>query len=257
MSNIIIIGLLGGGLFILITMAVILQSLEKNRKEKKLRENALNSRARNFQYLLDGFPQGFLSRDLQVLVCKCLADAYEQLARLNGRNSTYSKQRDLYTERLQQFREKAASEQAVSIGDMAKIREVQKLLSSLHKFIAKLVESKEITAPEAKSYSQQIRQRMLSTTVEALTLQIHQAISENKPRLAIHHIQTAIGKLSQNNGNGQHTPRISALKQQMADLENQAQSQEAESDAKRDEADKEWDELNKPDDSWKKKAIYD
>lgn len=253
----VIISVLAGGLFILISIAVTLQSIEKSRKERRLLETALNARARNFQHLLDGFPQGFLSRDLQVLVCKCLADAYEQLAYLDGKNPSYRKQRDLNAERLKQFQEKAPSQPNISLGSIVQIREVQKLLTSLHKFIAKLLESGQITAPEGKTYSLQIRRLILLTTVDALKLQTSEAIADGKPRLAVHHVQTAIEKLSRENSGGQYTSQISAFKDQLAQLEQQAQQIEAETQARREEADKEWDELNKPDESWKKKALYD
>lgn len=257
MSTPLIIGLLAAGLFILIAIAVALQGIEKRRKERRMMENALNSRARNFQHLLDGFPQGFLSRDLQVLVCKCLADAYEKLVQVDPKNKTYQRQRDLNEERLAQFKEKANALQVVNLGDLVQIKEVQKLLTSLHKFIAQLMDTKRISPQEAKAYSQQIRGLILQTTLDALNLQINDALAESKHRLAMHHIQSAIDKLTRENTAGQHGARISAFKQQLAELEAQVNELEADSMARREEADKEWDEINKPDDSWKKKAIYD
>lgn len=257
MSTPLIIGLLAGGLFILIAIAVALQGIEKRRKERRLMESALNSRARNFQHLLDGFPQGFLSRDLQVLVCKCLADAYEKLVQLDPKNSTYRRQQGLNEERLAQFKEKPAGQRTVNLSDLAQIREVQKLLGSLHKFIASLMETKRISAQEAKAYSQQIRGLILQTTLDALNLQIAEALAESKHRLAIHHMQSAIDKLTRANGGGQHGAQINAFKQQIAELEEKAKHEEEASMARREEADKEWEDLDKPDDSWKKKALYD
>lgn len=257
MSTPLIIGLLAGGLFVLIAIAVALQGIEKRRKEKRMLENALNNRARNFQHLLDGFPQGFLSRDLQVLVCKSLADAYEKLCRVDSSNRTYAKQRALNEERLSQFREKAATQQAVHLSDLVQIREVQKLLSHLHKFIAKLMDAKRITGQEAKTYSQQIRALILQTTIDATQIQISEALGQSKPRLAIHHIQSAIEKLTKENVGGRFGAQIAGFQQQLAELESLAAADEQASQGRREEADKEWDELNKPDDSWKKKALYD
>ena len=257
MSTVVIVAILAGALFVLISIAVTLQSIEKNRKEKRRLENALNARARNFQYLLDGFPQGFLSRDLQVLVCKCLADAYEQLVQIDPKNGTYQKQRDLNAERLNQFKQKPAGSQAVSLGDLEKIKEVQKLLGSLHKFVAKLMEGKRITAPEAKAYSQQIQHLMLQTTTDGLNLQALEAIKDQKPRLAAHHLQVAIDKLTRANVGGKYSSQLAGFQQQLEQLQQEAEQMEEESAALRAEADKEWDAINKPDDSWKKKAIYD
>lgn len=257
MSTAVIIGALVGGLFILVCIAVTLQGVEKSRKEKRRLENSLNARARNFQYLLDGFPQGFLGRDLQILVCKCLADVYDKLVQADSKNATYKKQRELNAERLKQFQEKADNQQSVTLSDLAQIKEVQKLLSSLHKFIASLMQSKRISEQEAKAYSQQIRSLMTQTTLDGINQQIEAAKKDNKPKLAIHHINTAIDKLSKENGNGQHTARLAHFQQQLAEMQQRLEETQAKSAAVREEADKEWDDLNKPDDSWKKKAIYD
>ena len=254
MSTALIVGILAGSLFILVTFAITLQSIEKNRKEKRRLESALNARARNFQYLLDGFPQGFLSRDLQVLVCKCLADVYEQLVRTVPGNSSYKKQLDLNAERLKLFLEKPETSQSVPLGNQAQIIEVQKLLKNLHKFIATLLEAKRISAPEAKSYSQQIKRLMIQTTIESIDQQISDAIVADKPRLALHHINTAIEKLSRENTGGQYSAKISDLEQQLAEVQ---QKVSATSVAMKEESEKEWEELGKDDESWKKKAIYD
>ena len=54
----------------------------------------MKTRARNFQQLLTGFPDGFLSRDLRLLVCQCLNDAFDQLVRLEPRNPQHRQERD-------------------------------------------------------------------------------------------------------------------------------------------------------------------
>ena len=87
MSTAVVIGIIAIGLFVLVAIAITMQTVEKNGKEKRRLESSLNTRARNFQYMLEGFPKGFLSRDLQVLVCKCLLEVYQQLSRVNPKNS--------------------------------------------------------------------------------------------------------------------------------------------------------------------------
>ncbi len=257
MSTAVTVGILAAGLFILVTIAVVLQTMEKNRRERRRLESALNGRARNFQYLLDGFPQGFLGRDLQLLVCQSLSETYEQLLKMDTRNKNYRKQRDAVAERLQQIKAGPDSQQSVRLEDPGKIREVQKLLTSLHKFIAKLQESKRVSPRQAKAYSQQIRELLLQTTIDGLRQEIQEALNQNKHRLALHHMQTVIDKLNRENHNGRYNQQLSEFQRQLEQLQQQAEAVEEETAAKRAEADKEWDKLSQPDDSWKKKAIYD
>ena len=51
--------------------------------------------------------------------------------------------------------------------------------------------------------------------------------------------------------------RISQFKEQLQQYAEHADSSESDAQERRTKADAEWDELNKPDDSWKKKALYD
>ena len=257
MSTAIVVASLAAGLFVLVTIGVTMQTLEKNRREKRLLENSLNSRARNFQYLLDGFPQGFLGRDLQVLVCKCLAEVYEKLLEISPKESSYQKQRTLNAERLSQFQEGSNINSEVPLSDLGQIKEVQKLLTSLHKFISQLHQGGRINEQEGKVYSQQIQRLMMQTTIDAYNQQIQAAIGADKQKLAIHHLHTVIDKLTRHNGSNLYTGKIAVFQEQLSGLERLVADSDAASAALRAEADKEWDALNKPDDSWKKKALYD
>lgn len=257
MSTAVIIGIVAIGLFVLVAIAVTMQTIEKNNKEKRRLESSLNSRARNFQYMLEGFPKGFLSRDLQVLVCKCLIEVYEQLVQISPRNNDYRDKLQRSATQQKEFQARPANASSITLTDTVQIKDIQKLLTSLHNFVVKLMESKRINGAEAKVYSQQIKRLMVQTSTDSLALGINEAIKSGKPPLAIHYMQTSIDKMQKENADGFFSKRIALYQQRINDMNSEAHTTVDQATKQRKETDAEWDEASKPDDSWKKKAIYD
>ena len=257
MSTAVIIGIVAIGLFVLVAIAVMMQTMEKNDKEKRRLASSLNTRARNFHYMLEGFPKGFLSRDLQVLVCKCLMEVYQQLCQMAPKNTDYSTKLQQAKARFEEFKARPANTTSVALTDKAQIKDVQKLLTSLHNFIAKLQESKRINGAEAKAYSHQIRRLMVQTSTDGLAQAINEALQAGKIKLAIHYLQLSIEKMHKENADGFYSERIANYQQRVGELTEQAKTSAEQAKQRRAEADAEWDNINKPDDSWKKKALYD
>lgn len=258
MSTAVIVGIVIVGLFILVAIAVTMQTIEKNNKEKRRLETALNSRAKNFQYMLDHFPEGFLGRDLQVLVCKCLLEVYEQLRGLDSSNKTYSKLTDQTKARLEQCKSKGAGSNAAPLTDAQQIKDIQELLSSLFNFIAKLAASKRVSAKEAQVYSLQIRRLTVKASVDGLKHIIAGAIQGGKHRLAIHNLQMCVDKMKKENNDQFYNAEIAECQAKATELQNELDQQSpAPKKAETDESADEWDKVSKEDETWKKKAIYD
>ena len=257
MNTLVIVGIVAIGLFALVAIAVTMQTIEKNKKEKRRRESALTTRSRNFQYMLDGFPEGFLSRDLQVLVCKSLLEIYDQLLQIDSKNTNYLGRQELIQKQLEQYKNKAAASATVTLTDAAQIKDIQKLLTSLHDFISKLLGNKRINSAEAKAYSQQIRRLMIQTSTDGLAQAINDAMQKGKLKLASHYLQMTIDKMQKENGDGYYNDRIASHQLRLNNLTQDTQSHDADAKQRRNDADEEWDKANKPDDSWKKKAVYD
>ena len=253
MSTALIIALVGLVLFVMVAIAITMQTVEKNKKEKRRLETGLRARARNFQFMLDGFPEGFLGKELRALVAQCLLEVHSQLATLNPKDTESQKAKEKSQQLLDQIRNEADGQKTLQLNDPKQIKEIQKLLGNLNNFIAKLLASKRINAKQAKAYSFQIRRLTVQTTVDAIENASRKAIKEKKYKLAIHYLQMALDKMAKDNAGGIFNKRIEKLQGQMEELGGQAD----EAAALREEADKEWDEIDKGDDSWKKKAIYD
>lgn len=257
MSTVAITGIVAIGLFVLVAIAVAVQTVEKNKKEKRRLHAGLTGKARNFQHMLAGFPEGFLNNDLQTLVCKSLLQVYEQLSEMEPSNKEYARQIQAVKQQLQQLKNKPAQQQTVALTDNAQIKEVQKLLKGLFNFISKLTENRKLSVKEAKAYAKQIRRLMIQTSLDSLSEAKRQALQAKKHRLAIHYLQMSIEKMKKENGDGYYTNAITQLDAQINQLNEQAlKNEQVKKERMKNNAD-EWDELNKDDDSWKKKAIYD
>lgn len=253
MSTALIIGLVGFALFAMVGIAITMQSIEKNKKEKRRLETGLRTRARNFQFMLDGFPEGFLGKDLRALVGQCLLEVHSQLATMNPNDKACQVDLTKSQQLIEQIKNEPAAQTMLQLTDPKQIKEIQKLLTNLNNFVAKLATSKRINAKQAKSYNHQIQQLNLQTTIDTIEDAAHQALQENKPKLAVHYLEMAIDKMNKNNANSLFSPRIDTLLLQLEDFNSQVRQAEL----RRAEADKEWDRIDKDDGSWKKKALYD
>ncbi|MCR8924300.1 hypothetical protein NO559_16100 [Dasania sp. GY-MA-18] len=253
MSTTIIIGLVALLLAVLIAVAIMLQTIEKNNKEKRRIEAALKNRARNFQHMLESFPEGFLNKDLRLLVCKCLSEVYKQLKNLDPKNATYAKNLAAVDQQVAAVKNQADNNNVVRLSDPAQIKEVQKLLQSLHGFIGKLNKSKKLPNDQAKAYAQQVRNLIIRTSLDVLISGVNDATNRNKPRLAIHYLHMIIDKLNKENNSGQYSDQIAAYKQQITELEQKALAH----DEHMQEVAEEWENATEDDSTWKKNAIYD
>lgn len=240
-------------LFVLIAVTITLQQMEKNTSEKNALIASLKTQTRNFQHLLDGFPDGLLNRDLKLLVCQCIAEGLEQLARLDRKNPQYS-------QTLRQLQEKMAQLQAQGDGQTAyqpltnpaQIQEVQKLLSSLYNVVQRLYQNKRLNSAQAESYGKQVQRLATRIALDSNLAAAQAALQNGKPRLAQHHYGIAIEKMKKDNADGQFTAQIAACEQRHVDLEKVASAQPAQTELSND-----WKSVRTEKEEPMKKSVYD
>ena len=253
MSTALIIALVGAALIMMVGIAITMQNIEKSKKEKRRLESGLRTRARNFQFMLDGFPEGFLGRDLRALVAQCLLEVNTQLATLNPKDTDSQAAQNKSQQLLDQIKNESREQKSLQLNDPKQIKDIQKLLANLSNFINKLITSKRINAKQAKVYNHQIQRLNLQTTIDTIEDAARKAVKEDKFKLAVHYFEMAIDKMGNSNADGLFNPRIEKLQTLLEEFSSQAEQ----AASRREEADKEWDQIDKADDSWKKKALYD
>ncbi len=254
MSTNLIIVLIGLGLLLMAVIAVAMQQIEKSRAQRAELTAMIRQRARAFQQLLEGFPEGFLSRDLKLLVCQCWYEGVEQLSRLERKNPQIDQLRQQLQERIEQIKALPANTPCQPLTNPAQMQEVQKLLNNLFNAVQKLGQAKRLTPAQTTTFSQQITQLATRVGLDSQLLAAQEAVSGGKPRLAIHHYQLAIDKMNKSNTDGSFTAQIAALAGRIEALDRLESTASAAAPNPTDDA---WKDFGTSDDSWKKKSIYD
>ncbi len=240
-------------LFVLIAVAVTLQQMEKSANEKNALIASLKAQTRNFQHLLDGFPEGLLSRDLKLLVCQCIAESLEQLSQLDRKNPQHPQTLKQLQEKIGQLQSQAAVQTPYQpLTNPAQIQEVQKLLSSLYNVVQRLFQNKRLTAVQADTYGKQIQRLATRIALDSNLAAAQAALQNGKPRLAQHHYGVAIDKMKKDNVDGQFAAQIAACEQRVVELEKIASAQAVENELSDD-----WKSMRSEKEEPLKKSIYD
>jgi hypothetical protein len=244
----------------LISVAVVMQTVERNRRERVRAESQLRKRLENLVYMLDHFPPSFLSTDLKGLVCKSVIDVYEQLLKIAPRNQEYQEGLQAIAKRWNDIKNgKNAGYQPLD--NTNQVRDTKALLGLLNNFINRLFETGSITKLQAAEYSRQLKQLFSQTAIDQYSIAARKAEGDQKFRLAIHYYQSAIDKMKKSALDAAMHDQIIAYQKRMAELTELLPSQpdaSSASDLESAERDKEWSTfVGTEDDAWKKKKVYD
>lgn len=249
-------------LAVLVSYAFVSQNIEKNRKQKQRLLAALKLRSRNFKYVLSGFPPDFLTRDLTVLVHRCLIDVCEQLSKIEPDVNLHVDELQHYTQQMQEVQKKTQSKRAKPLENPQQVKEVKAHLDEVGKFVLQLERRGSINRAQAQAYTRQIRKLSLQMTVDNYILNAKQAQSGNKARLALHFYGLAKKLLERENREGNFSKQIAQLTSMMQTLNERLKQEEPnykETDAQAEEkakTDAAWDNIEEGE-TWKKKSVYD
>jgi len=248
----------------LVSYAFISQTLQQKREQRKRLLAALKAQARSFKFMLDGCPDGFLTKELKVIVLKSLVDASEQLLALTqGEKTTYSQDIQTYNSMLSEALRSPPTKHSVQLESAQQIKEVKMSLESLHKFVFKQEEQKKLNRSQADSHRSQIKQLVLQVSVDGYILHGKQAAQNDKTKLAVHYFDLAIKLLVREGKAGAFDNRIAQLKQVHSELMEKLSEEEAvelpmEDPETQADLDEEWDKYSTDsEDIWKKKNVYD
>lgn len=257
MSTEAIISLLVASMVALVSLAFVMQTVERNRKERIRAESQLRKRLENLVYMLDHFPPSFLSIDLKGLVCKSIIDVYEQLLKIAPRNKDYQEGLQAIAKRWNDI--KSGNNSGYQpLDNSSQVRDIKTLLGLLNNFVNRLFETGSITKLQAAEYSRQLKQLFSQTAIDQYSIAARKAEGDQKYRLAIHYYQSAIDKMKKTQDAAMHE-QIVAYQKRIVELTELLPTQPVDSsELESAERDKEWSAfVGKDDDAWKKKKVYD
>lgn len=244
----------------LVAYAFVSQTMERKRKQKQRMLAALKQRSKDFKYMISGFPQGFLSKDLNALVHRCLVDVCEQLTNLEPANKTHIDEQALYSKQLEAIKRQPKAVKRTSLDNPQQVKEVKALLQGLNSFVANQQQRGNISVAQYKQYEVQIKQLVIQLTADNYIVNAKQAQGSGKGRLAVHYYTLARKLLAKESAHTDYQKQIAQLDSVIQKLEATITEQEPEQPPPQTsaEAPSEWDEFGKDEeDPWKKKSVYD
>lgn len=260
MSTEAIISLLVASMIALVGFAVVMQTIERNRRERQRAESHLRKRLENLIYMLDHFPPSFLSTDLKGLVCKSVIDVYEQLLKIAPSNKEYQDGMQAIAKRWNDIKNGNNSGYQ-PLDNSSQVRDIKTLLGLLNNFINRLFETGSITKLQAAEYTRQLKQLFSQTAIDQYSIAARKAEGDQKYRLAIHYYQSAIDKMKKAALDAAMHDQILAYQKRIVELTELLPTQPDSSSAnelENAERDKEWSAfVGRDDDAWKKKKVYD
>ncbi len=224
---------------------------------------ALKARSRNFKFMLNGFPQGFLQRDLTLLVQRSLIDVCEQLTRLEPKEPGHVQDLQLVSTQMAETQRHAKPTAQVSLENPQQLKEVKLCLEELHRFIHQIESKSILSSNQADGYRNMIKQLVLQITVDGYVMQGRLAQQSSKTKLAFHYFDLALKLLQRESKVGQSPERLAKLKTTHQELQKQLQAEQEEvpvneqEQAEAEEIASEWDKFGSDENVWKKKNIYD
>ncbi|ROQ20632.1 hypothetical protein EDC38_1245 [Marinimicrobium koreense] len=260
MSSLIIASIIFALLIVLVGYAFIAQTLEKRKKRRQRLLTALKHRQRNFKYMVSGFPEGLLTKDLTLIIYRALLDACEQLSRLEPREPGHMEDFTFYSGELEALKHRTPSERPRTASAEQAV-EIKRLLQELYRFIAHQTERGNIGQAHGQTYKDQIKRLALLVSVDAHAVSARQAQAAGKPRLAIHYYNLARKMLTQEKGGQGFQKQLAQINGIIKKLESQLEQQSdagasPTTEGPAPEEKKEWEEFEQ-ESHWKKKQLYD
>lgn len=240
----------------LVCYAFIYQAVQHRREKRTRLLVALKARARSFRFMLNTCPEGFLPRELTVLVQRSLIELLGQLSRLEPKERAHTEELQALNAALLETQRQARPPKAVSLQNMQQIKEARVCLEELHRFIFLQESRKTLARNQAEAYRNQIKQLVLQITVDGYMLSARLAKQKEKARLALHYYDLALKLLRREQRNGSHQKSIDKLQTITDELKKQIEEEARKTeDSKKTSA--EWSKFSEEDSTWKKKNIYD
>lgn len=254
MSSTAIIAIIVGVLVILVGYAFISQTLERRRKQRQRLLTALRLRCKDFKYMAASFPDGFLPKELGIIVYQCLVETCARLCELEPADTSHQDNLTVFSQQLSEAKQRPAANRRKSMTSPAQVKEVAALLQGLNNFIAQQQQRGIITEAQTQQYAGQIKHLLVQITVDSHVLSARHALNNQKHRVAIHHYTLAKKLLAREGGEVNYQKQILQLNGAIAKLEGGLSEQVGTATPTQDSS--EWDEFEN-ESAWQRKTLYD
>jgi len=248
-------------LVILVCSAFVSQTRQQRREKHNRLLAALRAKYRRFRNILNTCPKDFLPRDLTVLVLRTIIDTSEKLAQLEKSNNTHSQDVDIFTAQLQKIQERDAHPTTNTLTNLMTIQEAKGALNELDHYIHDLEDKQTLPTNQTTAFKNQIKYLTFKLAIDSHELQAQAALDSNTPKLASHHYTIIVNMITKSAKNSALAVKLPVLEKRITELQQRISEEEEihaiEEDHRTKGKDPNWKSLNNPEDSWKKRTMYD
>lgn len=247
----------------LVCYAFAAQGIQHRRERRKRLLALLKTQSRSFKFILNGCPEGFLTKELKLIVLRGLIEISDQLSTLEPTVPTYSQDLELFTNKLSEVQRQNTATTRTSLTSLQQAKEVKMSLEELHRYVMNQESANRINRSHADAYRTQIKQLVLQVTVDAYILNGQSAMQQDKTKLALHYFDLAHKLLIREAKPGMFDSKIAMLGERCRELKKQLDTMQtpepvAEDEETQAELDEQWDKFSSDDEGiWQKKQIYD
>lgn len=243
------------GIGLIMGLFYVSHSIEKQKAKRALLIANLSEKAHRLQMLIDKVPPAYLPKELKLVILNEIKNRYEKLVEAAPGNGKFKKQLDSATVQISDVQASNDKPPAPQFKTPQEANQIKASLQELSKAVEAFVKTGKIQAADGQTMLSKIQLSFVEANVNYLISQGEQAKREDKPKLALHHFQKALGELTKRNKGQKYSERIAQLNSAIAELSDQ---DPAAATAKKEqnggnELTKGLDDLIEDDNSWKKK----
>lgn len=263
MSSVSLIIILIALLVALVCYAYVYQTVQHKRAQKTRLLAALTGRSRSLKLMLGSCPEGFLPKELVLLVQHQLIEVLEQLGKLEPRKQQHVQDLQALNIQAAKTQGQATATGSPGLQSPQKIKEIKACLDELHHFICQLESHNSLARNQADTYRHQIKQLSVQVTVDGYTLSGNEASQNGKIKLAIHYFELAHSLLVREGRGAQVQNRTDQLHKTLKQLNAQLATEQTEAPVSENEEPlteriaNEWEKFDGGNKGWKKKNVYD
>ncbi|SEG34543.1 hypothetical protein [Marinobacterium lutimaris] len=217
-----------GGILVLAVTAYIVQTIETQRREKRMRLLALRDQIRRADHLLTNLPAFYISPDIRSVLIKYMDLRWHQMIELE-RSPNYRQELEKLAQRASEPFEPGnyPSGSLTHSPDRNTARSTRALLRELAQFLTDLQKQNLFSKGALHAMLRHIKQSYTRLTIELEIMDAQQTEQVAGPQVALHTYRSALTRLQSFNDAYQIDVQIFALSKKLEECQNIADEQRA------------------------------
>lgn len=217
-----------GGILVLAVTAYIVQTIETQRREKRMRLLALRDQIRRADHLLSNLPAFYISPDIRSILIKYMDLRWHQMLELE-RSPIYQQELEKLAQRASEPFEPGQypAGSLTYAPDRNTARSTRALLRELAQFLADLQKQNLFSKNGFQAMLRQIKQSYSRLTIELEIMDAQQTEQVAGPAVALHTYRSALSRLQNFNDAYQIDVQIFALSRKLEECQKIADEQRA------------------------------